>query len=227
MTNSTSLWVSTDSCSETIQLPLLAAASVEEMPTSECAFFDLRPATAFTKAFLPGSISLPHLQCLGDVDLDKLINGRTVFFIANKQELADEAAAALRATGKDRVAGWLGSESLDLWRKNNGPLGAIEQIEPETLAIRLAGWKTILLDVRDSAAFESAHIAEALSIPLACLTSSLQGLPLETPISIICNTGNKSSLAASLLWNLNYRNLAIVRGGFQNYIERSLAIVTP
>jgi rhodanese-related sulfurtransferase len=100
----------------------------------------------------------------------------------------------------------------------------IEEIDADTLIIRMAAWKTVTVDVRDRSVFPGARIPEALSIPLSELAASIRGLPLETSVSLVCETGVDCSLGASILWKLGYRKLAILRGGFANNLQLGLPV---
>jgi rhodanese-related sulfurtransferase len=42
---------------------------------------------------------------------------------------------------------------------------------------------------------------------------------------VVCETGEQSSFAASLLWDLNYHNVAILRGGFRRYLDAGLHVI--
>lgn len=100
----------------------------------------------------------------------------------------------------------------------------IEQIDADTLAVRIAAWKTVVIDVRDALAFHTARIPEAIFMPLNELASALQGLPMETSLSIVCETGENAKIAAKLLWDEGYRNLAVLKGGFASYLEQGLPV---
>ena len=106
----------------------------------------------------------------------------------------------------------------------HGPTGTIEHITADTLAVRLAAWKTVVADIRDPAAFRAAHISEAIRLPLHNLIGSLAGLPRETSLSLVCETGALCTFAASLLWKAGYRELAVVKGGFAAYVEQGLPL---
>lgn len=103
----------------------------------------------------------------------------------------------------------------------------IEHIDADTLAIRIAAWKTVVVDVRDAISFHAARIPEAILIPLEELTSALRGLPLETSLSLVCESGEQSNRAATLLWDTGYRNIAVLQGGFASYVERGLPVAMP
>jgi rhodanese-related sulfurtransferase len=102
----------------------------------------------------------------------------------------------------------------------------IEDIDPDTLAVRMAAWKTVVLDVREISGRPTARIPEAILIPLRELKVSLVGLPLETRVSLVCETGEQSRVAAAILAELGYRNIAVLRGGLTGYVERGLPVVS-
>jgi rhodanese-related sulfurtransferase len=102
----------------------------------------------------------------------------------------------------------------------------VEDIDADTLAIRIAGWKTLVLDLRHESAFRAGRIPEAILIPRNELATALQGLPFETSLSLICDTWEQSRSVAGLLWDMGYRNIAVLRGGFATYIERGLPVST-
>ncbi|MBV9405743.1 MAG: rhodanese-like domain-containing protein [Acidobacteriaceae bacterium] len=100
----------------------------------------------------------------------------------------------------------------------------IEHIDADTLAVRIAAWKTLVLDVRDANASQSGRIPEALRIPISELARGVRGLPLETCLTVVCDTGEQASAAAVTLWDCGYRNIAVLKGGFSSYLERGLPV---
>ncbi len=116
------------------------------------------------------------------------------------------------------------------WPTGSDPmrsLHVIEHIDADTLAIRIAAWKTVVVDVRDAHAFQAARIPEAILVPLEELVTALRGLPLETCLSLVCETGKQSDAAAVMLSDCGYRNIAVLTGGFANYVQRGLPVATP
>src|SRR5437868_3212232 len=102
----------------------------------------------------------------------------------------------------------------------------IEDIDPDTLAVRVAAWKTVVMDLRDENAFRAGRIPDAILIPADELATALRGLPLGTSLSIIGETCEQSRTAADFLWDLGYRHIAILTGGFASYVQRGLPVST-
>ena len=184
---------------------------------------DLRAAASFVRGFIPGSYNLADLKWLNLLRKNIPLEQRLVYLITEPDTPRD-----LRRTfakHQFEVAGRFHPGVLGEWKTADGALGVIEELDPELLAVRLAGWKTVVVDLRDAAAFQAAHTPEALNLSLDNFRASIAGLPHETALTVICETGSRSSLAASLLWNLNYRKLSILRGGFHRYLECGLPAI--
>lgn len=184
---------------------------------------DLRAIPSFTRGFIPGSYHLGQALSAGLLRQNVRPEQRMVYLIGeceNPREMTRDFAKH-----GFEIAGWFRPEVLREWQNGGGVLGTIEELEPEALAVRIAAWKTIVVDLRDPEAFRRAHIQEALNLSLNDFQSSVAGLPHQSALTVVCETGAQASFAASLLWNLNYRNVAILRGGFQRYLEAGLRVV--
>ena len=79
-----------------------------------------------------------------------------------------------------------------------------------------------VLDVRTAGEFEANHIAGALHIPLPVLLRRIAEIPQDDPVAIICGSGYRSSIAASLLQSLGFRRVQNVMGGMGAYLETEL-----
>jgi hydroxyacylglutathione hydrolase len=187
---------------------------------------DLRPVESFATGFLPGSLSVPSASCLSSLAGSAFFEGREILFIAEDEPSLLETKAWFQRLGNASPAGWFSPAILSVWRQKVGPLGKIEEISADNLAVRLAAWKTLVLDVRGHDQDQMARIPESIGIPLEELHSSIIGLPLETNLTLVCGTGQHSSLAASLLWRLGYRNLSTLTGGIASYVRCGLRVVT-
>jgi rhodanese-related sulfurtransferase len=185
---------------------------------------DLRPPLTFSAGFIPGSIHLPEWRSPAEwrsrdlLRIAGLSAEQRIYVLSDSPHEAERAAKFFERFGV-WVAGWFGLQAVEDWIEIHGNPGVIEQITADTLAVRLAAWKTVVADFRDPAAFRAAHVPDAILMPLEDLTKAVAGLPKRTSLSLICETGKLCSFAASLLWNAGYRKLAIVKGGFAAYVE--------
>src|SRR5205814_1979950 len=84
-----------------------------------------------------------------------------------------------------------------------------------------------LLDVRTAGEYESRHIDGALHVPLPGLLRRLTELPKDGPLAVICGSGYRSSIAASLLRNAGFIRVQNVMGGMGAYLETELPTWEP
>ena len=206
------------------RVPRLASRDFDLLHSPRALLLDLRSPLAFSSAFIPGSINLPEFESPILLRTVGLIGERRVYLVTDSPHAVERAAKFFDRCNDMQIAGWFPSQAVEAWQAIHGMLGRIEQITPDTLAVRLAAWKTIVADIRDAAAFRHAHIPDAIRIPLNDLSGALAGLPFETSLSLICEIGAVCSFAASLLWKAGYRKLAIVKGGFAAYVEHGLPL---
>ena len=75
----------------------------------------------------------------------------------------------------------------------------------------------ILVDVRAPREYESVHINGAINIPVADLRTRHKELDKNKPTALICSTGHRSSLGASILKQQRFKNVYNVAGGMTGY----------
>jgi rhodanese-related sulfurtransferase len=184
---------------------------------------DLRSQVAFASGFIQGSFHLPDIECLELLRANGLLKGRRVYGVADEPEQVARCGEILASGMELEFGSWSSPKTMD-WRTRRGALGSIELLEADRLAVRVSGWKTVVIDTRNLAAFALARIPESLCMPLDNLTHALAGLPAETALCVICETGSRASFAASLIWNLGLRNVSFLRGGFAAYREHRLPL---
>lgn len=149
-----------------------------------------------------------------------------MFFVSEEERAVLETSEFFQRLGYPAPIGWFGPAILSRWQQRIGPLGKIEEIPADNLAVRLAAWKTLALDVRGLEESRTVRIPESIHIPLDRLLSSMLGLPTETNLTVVCSTGEHASLAASLLWRMGYHNVSTLTGGIASYVRRGLRVVS-
>ncbi|GAA1816548.1 rhodanese-like domain-containing protein [Nesterenkonia flava] len=79
----------------------------------------------------------------------------------------------------------------------------------------------VVLDVRETAEFDQAHLPGAVNLPLGRLNEHASAaLPdKDAPIACYCNGGNRGALATEALQQMGYRNVVNIDGGL-HAIER-------
>lgn len=90
----------------------------------------------------------------------------------------------------------------------------VDEVDVKATADGLASEPAaVLIDVREPHEWRAGHARGARHIPLAQLPASLEDLPREAPVYLICATGNRSRNAAAFLQKNGFSRPVNVRGG--------------
>jgi len=82
----------------------------------------------------------------------------------------------------------------------------------------------LLVDVRSGSEFASGHIPGAVNIPLDQIEARLDDLGCNFPIILICQSGTRARIAASLLEPCQ-RRISVLEGGTKAWIDAGLPLV--
>lgn len=150
-----------------------------------------------------------------------------ILLVTERPEQAQEAVIHLRRVGLDRTIGYLDGGMYE-WAKAGLAINHICQISAEQLQKRMtAGRPLTLLDVRAKGEFQTGHIDGAVNIPAPDLRKRYRELNPKVPIGVICNTGHRSSLGASLLKQRGFEDVTNVAGGMTGYNAARLEAQCP
>src|SRR5262249_37682705 len=133
--------------------------------------------------------------------------------VTNKEAEVARVLAALAVIGYSRIAGYLAG-GLQAWREAGYPVASLPQISVRELYGRLAMTAPLrVVDVRERNEWEAGHIASALHIPFPHVAEHAGELHSGGPVALICGSGQRSTIAASLLEPTGVRELLNVVGG--------------
>lgn len=132
---------------------------------------------------------------------------------------ADAVAANLwaRRVGVDHIVGYLHG-GMVAWVTSGRPTESVHLISAEELHHRVTGTTNlVLVDVRAPLEFQDSHIDGAVNIPAPDLRTRYTELDPDKPTVVICSSGNRSSLAASILKQHGFKEVYNVAGGMTGY----------
>ncbi|MFJ9683353.1 rhodanese-like domain-containing protein [Streptomyces sp. NPDC101194] len=192
--------------------PALTPDAFLDARASGAIVLDTRDPESFASAHLPGAVNVPlggrFAELVGEV-----LDARDSIILCGDPATAREARNRLARIGFDRVLGAL-TTAVDAVGAEY--LTAAARVEAAALADRLAenpeGFD--LLDVRGQGEVrDNGTIPGARIIPLPELVARLNELPTDRPLTVFCASGNRSSVAASVLRARGF-DTADLRGGF-------------
>jgi hydroxyacylglutathione hydrolase len=88
------------------------------------------------------------------------------------------------------------------------------------------GGELTVMDVRQPQEWGAGHIDDAQHITGAELPARVDEVPRERPVAVICGSGYRSSVAASLLQQRGSRHVMNVLGGMSAWKRAELPTVT-
>lgn len=199
--------------------PSLSVPQVEELAGQGAVLLDLREMLSFAAAHVPGSINVdasspPAPNWIGTVVAP---SSRLVLILNNNGEYRDRLTE-LRRIGYDNVAGYLDG-GIQAWMNAGKDINNIRFISPGELKQKLAGAKPPrVLDVRTAKEREGKKIDVSQHLPFDKLladTTCPAGKDEESVV--VCLSGYRSAIAASLLQARGCSNLSVLAGGMGAY----------
>jgi hydroxyacylglutathione hydrolase len=110
-----------------------------------------------------------------------------------------EVNRQLLRVGLDDVAGYV-EGGFEAWRAAGARVAAVELVTARELRDRLTRRERLtVIDVRTHREWLGGHIDNAISVPIGELAGRADELRGPDPVATVCETGYRSSLAASLL----------------------------
>ena len=178
---------------------------------------DIRGYPAFAGLHIPPSM---HLDLAGNFPTFAgwvLPPEADLLWVADGHDAAAEATLWARRVGLDGRAAHLAG-GIAAWATSGFEVDHLHLVSAEDLHDRVTGNEPIVLvDVRTPLEFGDSHIKGAINMPAPDLRTRHAELDPEKPILLICSSGNRSGLAASLLRQRGFREVYNVAGGMTGY----------
>ncbi len=175
---------------------------------------DLRDQLAFGGGHVPGAFGIGVDGSLSTWAAWVVPYDAPILLVAEEPARVEEAVRALVRVGLDDVRGWLDG-GMPAWRGRGFELETVPQMSIPELARELASDDPpALLDVRSDAEWQGGHVAGATHVMGGFLAERLDEVPDgDRPLAVVCGTGYRSTVAASVLKRNGFRDVRNVTGG--------------
>jgi hydroxyacylglutathione hydrolase len=122
--------------------------------------------------------------------------------------------------GIRKLGGFLAG-GMTSWRAEHREVGRIERIQVAELAERRDGHESVqILDVRERPEWEESHIPGSVHRAYHDIDAIPPGIDRGRPIAVICSSGTRSAVAASVLKRLGATDVIhVADGGVQTWGE--------
>ena len=195
-----------------VELLPLAPRQVEQRRAAGAMLVDVRTDQQFDDAHIPDAVSIPILNAGFGSKLAWLADReQEIVFVGRDDEDGRQAGRLAVAVGIRRLAGFLHG-GMTSWRQEKRDVARIERLPLADLPAR-AG-EVQILDVREQSEWDEGHIPGSRFIPWHDIDSLPEGLDPERPIAVVCGSGQRAAVAASLIQRHGGRKVIhVIDGG--------------
>ncbi len=189
----------------------------QRIENSNILVLDTRGYHSFCSQHIPGAW---HIDINGNFPIFAgwvLPIDKDILLVADDYQKALEANSWACRVGVDRIIGYLDGGMI-AWAMAGLKTSHIELISAEDLHEMVTGNNNfVLLDVRAPLEYKDNHIKGAINIQVSELRTRHNELNKNRKTIIICNSGNRSSLGASILKQHGFTDVYNVAGGMTGY----------
>jgi len=203
----------------------LTPRQVEQRRAAGALLVDVRTDLQFDDAHIPGAISNTMLRSGFGTKLAWIADReQEIVFIGRDDDDGRLAARLAVAVGVRRLAGYL-SGGMTSWRAEKGEVERVERMEvPE---LRERDGEVQVLDVREDSEWRAGHIPGSVHVPYHDIHELPEGIDPERPVAVICASGQRSAVAASLVKAHGARDVIhVVNGGVPTWERLGFPIET-
>lgn len=206
------------------ELALLGVGDARRLVGAGASIVDARDRNAFAAGHIPGSLNIELNEAFGTYVGWMLPFGSRLVLVL-PEPLADsvpEATAQLIRIGWDAVGGVIAG-GAEAWAGSGESLRSYPTAPMKELFERRvrAGEPLRILDVRQPAEWrDEGTIDDSHRVFVADLPGMIGELPRDEELWVVCTTGHRAAIAASLLDRADVPVRLVARGGTIGWIER-------
>jgi len=181
----------------------LDEAQLHELVAQNAFIIDTRPANAFAKSHVHGTINIPYESSQFNTWVGWFVDySKPTYLIIEESDLVN-ALKSLRAIGIDHVGGVFATKFAENHHIH------LRQVNPDEV-MNIKG--AVILDVRSRTERAEGYIPNSMFIPMGELLGRLNELPKGKIIITQCGSGIRSQVVASLLQNHKFDVMNMVGG---------------
>jgi hydroxyacylglutathione hydrolase len=206
----------------------LTPRQVEDKRAAGAFLVDVRTDLQFDEAHIPGAASIPAVQAGFGTRLAWLADrDQEIVFVGRDDEDARAGAKLSLSVGVRKFGGYLAGGMTE-WRREKREVDRLERLELERLPERReADPELQVLDVRERSEWEAGHIPGSLFEPWHDIHGLPDGLDADRPVAVVCGSGSRAGVAASLVRRYGGEHVIhVVDGGVPKWRELGHPIET-
>ncbi|HZS76739.1 MAG TPA: MBL fold metallo-hydrolase [Ktedonobacteraceae bacterium] len=206
--------------------PALSIPTVREQLAQGMPLIDGRAREKFAREHIPGSLNI-ELDSQFSTYIGWLLPYNTpLMILVEDEEGRREAVVQLIRIGWDDIHGFVDG-GISSWKAAALPTEQFEMIDVDTLYKRWSQRTNLtVIDVRRDDEWKEGHIPDALHLHIGDLPQHLDEVPRNQPVAVICRTGHRAEMAASIIVATGREVIVVGGGGVPDWAERGYPITT-
>jgi glyoxylase-like metal-dependent hydrolase (beta-lactamase superfamily II)/rhodanese-related sulfurtransferase len=183
-----------------VDLLPLTPRQVEQRRIEGALIVDTRTDLQFDDAHIPDAVGIPAVQAGFGTRLAWLAGrDQEIVLVGRDDQDARRAARLALAVGIRMLGGFLAGGMTE-WRRESRPVKRLERLPLEELPRRLKDDPSLqVLDVREAEERRRGHIPGSLFSPWHALADLPEGFDPGRPVAVVCASGQRAGVAASVL----------------------------
>ncbi len=201
---------------ETVDAHPLSPRQVEQAQSDGAVVVDVRTELQFDEAHIPGAVSITARRAGFGSKLAWLAKPeQPIVLVGRDDDDAREAAVLAGAVGLRNIAGYLAG-GMTSWREDKLE---VERVQRMTVAEVHELWtdeakRPQVLDVREDSEWNAGHIPGSVHEPYHDIDEIPEGIDRARPVAVMCGSGQRAAVAASLLQRYGAEDVIhVVEGG--------------
>ena len=182
---------------------------------------DVRSKEEFVKGFIPNSIFISLDGSFAPWVGALIPDLKQPILIVAPEGREEETVKRLARVGYDQALGYL-KGGFSQWVAADKEIDTIETIDVDALVEIGTDPTQNILDVRKPNEYAAGHIAQAENFPLDFINKNMSQVTKDDKYYLHCQSGNRSTIASSILKARGYHNLVNVIGAFADIAASGL-----
>lgn len=178
---------------------------------------DVRDKKEFAKGHFKGSLNIGLGPIFANWAPIVIPDDRKIILIAEDEQQRRQAIKELHNVGIDRIELFFDTKRAQPAFNSTFPMITSEKLKDKIKEIEL-------IDVRGDAEWQAGHVEGAKHIMLKELLEKASQIPKGKAIAVICGSGYRASIGASLLLREGYKEVCNVEGGMQGWTKAGFPI---
>ncbi len=206
--------------------PALSTPAVQQQMAQGMRLVDGRSRAAFAREHIPGSYNIELDSQFGTYIGWILPYNTPIMILVEDEEGRREAVVQLIRIGWEDINGFVDG-GVSSWKAAALPLNSYEMIDVDELYKRWSQRTNLtVIDVRRDDEWKEGHIPGALHLHIGDLPQHLDEVPRNQPVALICRSGHRAEMAASIVAATGCEVVVVGQGGVPDWAERGFPLTT-